>query len=411
MSKSKRRTVLIIFFLFGLFHQADRFLIGPLTSSIINEFHINEAQMGFSISSAIIVAGILYPIWGYLSDKFNRAKLISLASFLWGSTTWLSSVAKSYGMFVITRASTGIDDAAYPGLYSLLSDYFEPLLRSRVFSVIKITFPLGYVVGAMFGTLLGARFGFRKVFLITGVIGILFSVLILLFVKDVPRGASENKSTESQITFNKIKELLKSKAHISLYAQGFFAVFPMNIITFWLFRYLEVERTLNSKELVLVSVIAVGFIALGNIVSGFLGDKMFSIEKTGRLKVGLLTVLGAGLLIIAILTPISKHLQFLVFVAVGSFFVAFATPNVSATISDISNAEVRSTALSMQSFVETLGSALSPTIAGFIAYKTNLTFTFVSVLALSSVFWLIAFVFAISSIRKFYVSEDVRRIS
>lgn len=402
MRKLKRNLVLLILFLFGLFHQADRFLIGPLTSSIINDFHINEALMGLSISSSIVVAGILYPIWGYLSDWFNRAKLIALASFLWGSTTWLSAVARTYSAFVVTRASTGIDDASYPGIYSLLSDYFEPTVRSRVFSVIKITYPLGYVLGALFGTLLGSRIGFRKVFFITGSFGILFSILILLFVKDVKRGASENINVEGKVSFDKMLNILKSKTHIYLYAQGFFAVFPMNIITFWLFRYLEVERNLPPNELVAVSVVAVGFIALGNIVSGILGDRMFSIEKSGRLKVGLLTVVGAMILTFAILTPVNKPLQFYILVSCGSFFVAFATPNVSATISDISGAEIRSTALSLQSFVETVGSALSPTIAGIIAYKTNLTFTFVSVLLFSSICWLIAFLFAISNIRNAY---------
>lgn len=403
MRKPKRNLVLLILFLFGLFHQADRFLIGPLTSSIINDFHINEALMGLSISSSIVVAGILYPIWGYLSDRFDRGKLIALASFLWGSTTWLSSVARTYRAFVVTRASTGIDDASYPGIYSLLSDYFEPTVRSRVFSVIKITYPLGYVLGAFFGTLLGSRIGFRKVFFITGGFGVLFAILILLFVKDVKRGASENMNVESKISLEKMLSILKSKAHISLYAQGFFAVFPMNIITFWLFRYLEVERRLASTQLVVVSVVAVGFIALGNIVSGILGDRMFSFEKSGRLKVGLLTVLGAVILTAAILTPVDKHFQFYILVALGSFFVAFATPNVSATISDISSAEIRSTALALQSFFETVGSALSPTIAGIMAYKTNLTFTFVSVLLSSSFFWLVAFLFAISSIKKYYV--------
>lgn len=121
---------MVIFFFFALLHQADRFLIGPLTSRIMGEFNINEAKMGFAISSSIIVAGILYPIWGYLSDRFNRAKLVALSSLLWGLTTWLSAIAKTFPFFVITRASTGIDDAAYPGLYSLISDYFSPPLEA-----------------------------------------------------------------------------------------------------------------------------------------------------------------------------------------------------------------------------------------------------------------------------------------
>jgi hypothetical protein len=36
-------------FLFLLLHQADKLLIGPLTSAIMEDFAINEAQMGCGI--------------------------------------------------------------------------------------------------------------------------------------------------------------------------------------------------------------------------------------------------------------------------------------------------------------------------------------------------------------------------
>ena len=104
--------VLSIFFLFVLLHQADKLLIGPLTTPIMEAFHINEAQMGAVSSLAIIVAAVLYPLWGYLYDRYARARLLALASFIWGSTTWLSALAPSYPTFLVTRASTGIDDSS-----------------------------------------------------------------------------------------------------------------------------------------------------------------------------------------------------------------------------------------------------------------------------------------------------------
>ncbi len=388
----------MLLFLFSLLHQADRLLIGPLTSKIMDEFHINEAQMGFAISSSIIVAGILYPIWGFLSDRFNRAKLISLASFIWGTTTWFSAIARSYGFFIATRASTGVDDAAYPGMYSLISDYFSPSVRSRVFSVLKMTYSLGYVLGAVFATTFGAKYGWRKVFFLTGAFGVLFAFLILFIIRDIPRGASEHIETVEKMSLSKVKEIVKKKTLIALYAQGFFAIFPINIVTFWFFRYLETERGLFGGSLVLVTAIAVSSIAIGIPVSGILGDKMFMKDKRGRLKAGFLTFVGSLFLIGAIMTPVKSFAQFIFLVCIGCFLSSFAAPNVAAAISDVSMPEVRSTALAIQSFVETVGSAMSPTIAGVIAYKTNLKFTFVSILSISSIFWAICFLVAIKNI-------------
>jgi hypothetical protein len=47
------------FFVFMLLHQTDKLLIGPLTTPIMDTFKINEAQMGFVFSGAIIVGAIM----------------------------------------------------------------------------------------------------------------------------------------------------------------------------------------------------------------------------------------------------------------------------------------------------------------------------------------------------------------
>src|SRR5512139_2791090 len=106
--------VVAVFFVFMLLHQADKLLIGPLTTPIMETFGIDEVQMGAVFTGALIVGAVLYPIWGVLYDRYARAKLLALAAFIWGSTTWLSAIAPTYRFFLVTRASTGIDDSSYP---------------------------------------------------------------------------------------------------------------------------------------------------------------------------------------------------------------------------------------------------------------------------------------------------------
>src|SRR5512146_225048 len=96
------------FFSFMLLHQSDKLLIGPLTTPIMETFGIDEVQMGAIFTGALIVGAIMYPLWGYLYDRFARAKLLALASLIWGATTWLSAIAPTYPAFLATRASTGI---------------------------------------------------------------------------------------------------------------------------------------------------------------------------------------------------------------------------------------------------------------------------------------------------------------
>ena len=132
MHASRQRWfVVAILFFFMLLHQSDRLVIGTLTPDIMETFGITMTQMGAVSTGALLVGAIFYPLWGYLYDRYARAKLLALASFLWGATTWLSAIAPTYRAFLVTRASTGIDDSSYPGLYSLIADYFAPGCEAR----------------------------------------------------------------------------------------------------------------------------------------------------------------------------------------------------------------------------------------------------------------------------------------
>src|SRR3990170_4064552 len=160
--------VVAVFFVFMLLHQSDRLLIGPLTTPIMEDFNIDEIRMGAVSTAALLVSAFLFPIWGYLYDRYARSKLLALASFIWGSTTWLSAIAPSYRFFLVTRASTGIDDSSYPGLYSLISDYFGPHVRGKIYGLLQLTQPLGYMAGLIVATLLSGTLGWRAVYYITG---------------------------------------------------------------------------------------------------------------------------------------------------------------------------------------------------------------------------------------------------
>jgi predicted MFS family arabinose efflux permease len=410
MGRVKRNPwlVLVVLFMFSLLHQADRQLIGPLATPIMNTFKINEAQFGAVLSGALLVGGILFPIWGYLFDRYSRPKLISLASAIWGLTTCLSAISPTYGWFLVTRASTGIDDASYPGVFSLIADYFLPRIRGRVYAILKLAIPLGYGLGVVFAITISSSFGWRNVFYITGAAGILFAIVILFFVKEVPRGGTEPGLRDLEeikhVRFNwaTARSLLKRKTLVALYLQGFFAVFPINVITFWFFRYLETERGYGGSTLLLIMLSAGLSIGAGLQVGGALGDFLFQKNTRGRLFAGATTVIGGVLLILALLMPKENIFGFTVLAAIGSFFTAFIAPNVGATIADVSLPEVRSTSLAIQSLVETTSTAISPLIAGILATRSNLSTAFILIISGAALCWIPCYLIAL-----FNVSKDI----
>lgn len=401
-----------IFFAFMLLHQTDRLLIGPFTSAIMSDFQINEVQMGGVVTGALVMGSIFYPIWGYLYDRFHRPSLLAIASLIWGLTTWTSSLVRSASSFMVARASTGIDDSSIPGIASLISDYFAPKRRGRIFGFLQVTIPLGYLLGMMVSLKIGPMIGWRQVYMITGSLGVLLSGIIYLGVKEVPRGQSEpelaqlSSVQEQPFKLSLIPDLIKKRSLLLIFCQGFLGVIPWQVITFWSFRYLEVERLYNADRIFSIMTPAVLMIAVGYFLGGYLGDLAYKRYPRGRMYVSILGVLsGAILLFITLSIPNEEPLLFLVSLSITSLFIPFASPNIASTVYDVVLPEIRSTAISIQYFLGNIGSAFAPLLAGYIAHKFSL---YQAILGISVVTWLITA--AIMAGSAFFLPRDMETL-
>ncbi|RME07895.1 MAG: MFS transporter [Anaerolineae bacterium] len=414
MKPQRRWPIVLIFFFFMLLHQTDKLLIGPLKSAISADFGINNTQFGLVVTGALVVGTILYPIWGYLYDRYARSKLLALASFIWGSTTWLSAIAPTYPLFVATRASTGIDDSSYPGLYTLIADYFGPTLRGKIYGLLQLAQPIGYLLGMVLALMVAPGLGWRNVFYLTGGLGILLAILIFFFVKEMPRGKAEPEFEQAgleempqfRFSWKEAREVFKKRTMWFVFLQGFAGVFPWNVITYFFFDYLEKERGYEGDAILFTMGPLVLVLAAGYFVGGWLGDAAFKRTRKGRILVSSLGVLmGAIFLYLAINTPIAERSTFLVFMLLTAIFMPLSAPNVISTVYDIIVPEVRSTAQAVEYFIENFGAAFAPLLAGIIADATNLE---TSILSISIIAWLLCFVFYLGAL--FFIEEDIEAL-
>jgi len=410
--KPHRWAAVAVFFVFMLLHQTDRLLIGPLTTLIMADFNLNEAQMGAMISGALLISSVFYPIWGFLYDRYARPKLLSLASLAWGLTTWLSAIAPTATLFMFSRASTGIDDSSYSGMASLTSDYFPPKMRGRIFGFLQVTIPLGYLLGLSTALFFGPRMGWRKIYVATGGLGIILALIIYLVVQDVPRGSSEpelhnlESAQPRKFSFSKLAELVKIPSLRYIFLQGFLGVIPWQVITFWSFRYFEVERNYAPQHIMQAMTPAVLMISAGYFAGGFLGDAAFRFSKRGRMYVSIAGVLlGSGLLALSLSIPVEARTRFQISLAATSFFIPIASPNIATTVYDVVLPEIRSTAMSLQYFLGNLGSAFAPFVAGLTAQSYSLR---EAILFTSLTAWLLTAL--LMGLSAYHLPADIRRL-
>lgn len=405
--------VVAVFFFFMLLHQTDKLMIGSLQVSISKDFNIDNTQWGLVNSGALIVATLLYPIWGYLYDRFSRTKLLSLASLIWGSTTWLNAIVRSFGGFLATRASTGIDDSSYPGLYTLIADYFGPAQRGKIYGILQLAQPLGYLLGMILALMVAPAIGgWRSIFYLTGSLGLVIALFIFFGVKEMPRGKAEpefENMAEMQtfhFSWSEALEIFKKKTMWFVFLQGFAGVFPWNVITFFFFGYLEKERGYDANGILFTMAPVILILASGYFVGGFFGDLLFKRTNKGRIIISSVGVLmGAVFMYLALTTPIEAKNQFFIFMCLTAIFMPLSSANVIATVYDVTPPEVRSTAQAVEYFIENFGAAAAPILTGVIADAFSLQ---TAILLICTVAWGLCFFFYLGAI--FTIDEDTKHL-
>ena len=119
------------------FSYIDRTILTLLVEPIRASLDITDTQISLlhGLAFALFYTLLGMPI-GWLADRGNRVRIISIGIFLWSMATAACGLANSFLQMFIARVSVGIGEAALsPSAYSLVTDYFKPAKLSRAFSV------------------------------------------------------------------------------------------------------------------------------------------------------------------------------------------------------------------------------------------------------------------------------------
>jgi MFS family permease len=291
----------------------------------------------------------------------------------------------------------------------LIADYFGPNLRGKIYGILQLAQPLGYLMGMILALIVAPILGsWRDVFYITGSLGLILAVVIYFGVKEMPRGQAEPEFEDNpemqtfKFSWAEAKDIFKKKTMWFVFLQGFAGVFPWNVITFFFFAYLETERGYDANSILFTMAPVILILASGYFVGGALGDFAFKRTNKGRIIVSCAGVLlGAIFMYLAITTPIENKNQFFVLMCITALFMPLASSNVIATVYDITVPEVRSTAQASEYFVENAGAAFAPILTGVVADLYDLQ---TAILLICTVAWGLCFLFYLGAL--FTIDKD-----
>jgi MFS family permease len=201
----------------------------PAIPEIIQDFNIPYGTAAWIFSAYLIVAAVMTPVAGRLSDLYGKKKvlLILLTIYIAGLTA--GGFADNISFLLATRLIQGVGLAAVPAAFSLLRDTFPPAKLAIAIGVFGSAYSAGSVVGLLAGASIIQNFGWHATFLAIVPFSTLVTLMIAKFVKEnnreqdqfiaakvAPESTSNNKKRPSSSSFSiDIKGVLALSATIT----------------------------------------------------------------------------------------------------------------------------------------------------------------------------------------------------
>lgn len=180
-----------------LFDYADRFAISAVLPSIQQEFTLSDAQLGLMSGSLFLGLALLAVPCGLAVDRYSRKYMISIMTLVWSAATWSTGRAQSFGALIMSRILVGAGEAGYnPAGYALIAAWYPQRLRGTMVGLFNMAQPLGVGLGVILAGHLAAAYGWRGVFGVLAVPGILLAVM-MLFAPDYKTSKVDAKGVQA----------------------------------------------------------------------------------------------------------------------------------------------------------------------------------------------------------------------
>lgn len=201
--------VVALLWVVALLNYMDRQMLSTMQAEMkVDIVELNHAEaFGALMAVFLWIYGIVSPFAGIVADRISRKKLVVGSLFVWSAVTFLMGYATNFHQLYWLRAVMGISEALYiPSALSLIADWHEEKSRSLAIGVHMTGLYVGQAIGG-FGATVAAVLSWHSTFHWFGIIGILYSVMLLLLLHDKDKVNQEPVTTDIKPKENIFKGL------------------------------------------------------------------------------------------------------------------------------------------------------------------------------------------------------------
>jgi len=254
-----QRVALALLVIAGVVNYIDRATLAVANPLIRNELGLSIADMGYLLSAFLWAYAFAQLPTGAMVDRLGPRILLTMGLSLWSVAQLLGGLVQNFGQFFGARVLLGLGEAPqFPTAARVVRDWFNQRDRGLATGVLNCASSQGTAIAVPLLTMLMLTFGWRAMFVIMGVAGLMVAAAWCVLYRnpsEIALSAGENAyrtqgdppGARTKVSFREWKLLFRFRTTWGMIAGYFGCIYLTWIYTAWLPGYLEIERHMSVK--------------------------------------------------------------------------------------------------------------------------------------------------------------------
>jgi MFS family permease len=166
----------------------DRGAIGIAAPLMKSDLGLSEEAYGIAFSAFFWIYAPVQLFAGWLCDRFSVYKLMAAGIILWAGSTFLMGFAGGFVSLLVLRVMLGIGESiSFPGSSKIIARHVPAERRGIANAAIATGIALGPAAGTLAGGLILGSWGWQAIFLIFGLVTLVWLLPWQQAMKDLPK--------------------------------------------------------------------------------------------------------------------------------------------------------------------------------------------------------------------------------
>lgn len=380
---------LTILLLCGLLMVLDGFdvqSISYVAPAILQDWHLEKAQLGVVFSSGLFGLLLGSLIFSYFSDKFGRRPILLGATLFFAVCMFVTAWVDNLTNLVIIRFLTGLGlGAIMPNAMALCGEITPRRQRISVMMMISCGFTIGAMLGGFLAAYMIPQFGWRSIFWLGGILPLFTFFLLFFLIPEslqfmglknskhpkiastlqtfypndiIPSNFATPQST-NKASILSLFEANRAKFTLSIWLISILNLISLYFLSSWLPTLAKAAGLSLQNSVLLGAVLQLGG-TIGTFVMGFM------IDKKGFYKILIPCFIIATIFIVLLGNVTQMLVLFFVVVFIVGFTVIGGQPALNAMSANYYPTEIRTTGVGWSLGVGRIGSVIGPVLGGWL---------------------------------------------